>query len=93
MNVPTSADRPLLSPHAKLRWDPVRQQHQLVFPEGVLRLNDSSAAILRRCDGRRLEDLVQDLKRDYPDVNPTDVGSFVLEMRQRGLVHGAEPPA
>ena len=33
-------------------WDEVRRQHQIVFPEGLLVLNPSGAAIARRCDGR-----------------------------------------
>ena len=46
-------NRPTLASHVRYRWDAVRDQHQLVFPEGVLVLNESAAALAALCDGRR----------------------------------------
>ena len=31
----------------------MRQQHVLLYPEGAIMLNESGAAILELCDGRR----------------------------------------
>ena len=50
--------RPVLSRHARFRWDELRQQHQIVFPEGVLVLNETGAAIVRLCDGRPISDVI-----------------------------------
>ncbi len=81
-------ERPTLSPHARYRWDPMRQQHQLVFPEGVLVLNHSSAAIITRCDGRSFGALVEELDHEFPgESRIDDVVDFLQEMVSRGLVY------
>ena len=59
----------MLARHVRYRWDELRQQHQLVFPEGVLVLNESGSAIVRCCDGRSLEELIAaDLYRKTAQV-------------------------
>lgn len=67
MNPELTIRRPLLVRHARYRWDELRRQHQLVFPEGILVLNDSGAAIVRHCDGRSLEELLAALVEQYAD--------------------------
>jgi pyrroloquinoline quinone biosynthesis protein D len=47
----TPGARPRLAPGARLQWDPVRQRHVLLRPEGLLVLNATGAAILVLCDG------------------------------------------
>ena len=59
--------RPQLVRHARYRWDEVRLQHQVVFPEGILVLNDSGAAIVRLCDGRPLHELLATLARQFAE--------------------------
>lgn len=48
---PTSV--PALWRFTRLDFDHVRQQRVLLYPEGVVLLNDTGAAILDLCDGRR----------------------------------------
>jgi pyrroloquinoline quinone biosynthesis protein D len=43
--------RPRLAPHVRLQIDRVTKQPVLLFPEGVLELNESALAIVARCDG------------------------------------------
>jgi len=50
--------RPVLTSLARYRWDKLRKQHQIVFPEGVLVLNESGAAIVQHCDGRSTDELI-----------------------------------
>ena len=51
---------------ARLEFDPVRNQRVLLYPEGVVLLNDTGAAILDLVDGRRsVEAIATDLKRRY----------------------------
>ena len=84
--------RPQLSPHARYHWDTVRKQHQLLFPEGVLVLNHTSAAIIRRCDGRSLDCLINELEQEFPDARILDdVHHFLQEMMRRGFVHDTTP--
>ena len=51
---------------ARLEFDPVRNQRVLLYPEGVVLLNDTGAAILDLVDGRRsVADIAADLKQRY----------------------------
>ena len=82
-----TVEHPLLSPHVRYQWDPVRGQHHLLFPEGVLVLNHTSAAIIQRCDGRSLASLIAELATAFPGATLTDdVHDFLQEMMRRGFV-------
>ena len=51
--------RPRLVTGARLRYDEVREEHLLLFPEGAVRLNPTAAEVLELCDGERsLDDIV-----------------------------------
>jgi len=76
--------------HARYRWDALRGQHQLVFPEGVLVLNEPGAAIVRLCDGRTLVDLLAALQEQFPGGDlGEDVLSFLERLARKGLVRDA----
>lgn len=79
--------RPLLVPHARYRWDEIRKQHQIVYPESVLELNATGAEIVRLCDGRTMEELIGTLKNKFgEDSVEADVRLFVGELVRKGLV-------
>ena len=80
--------RPRLVTGARLRYDQVREEHVLLIPEGVVRLNPTAAEVLELCDGdRSLDDIVGALSARYQGA---DVRDDVLElldaMAQKGLV-------
>lgn len=78
---------PVLAMGARYRWDKVRNQHQLVFPEGMIVLNETSTAIVRLCDGRSADDLIATLKDTYPGSEPADdVHEFLRDLADRGLL-------
>jgi pyrroloquinoline quinone biosynthesis protein D len=82
--------RPLLVGYARYRWDALRGEHQLLFPEGMLVLNDTGAAIAQRCDGRPLSDLLAALKADFPDgEQQADVTTFLDRLAAKGLLKDA----
>ena len=82
--------RPVLAPHARFRWDEIRRQHQIVFPEGVLVLNESAVAIMQLCVGRPMTDLLSELKERVSDGNPTaDVHEFLERLAKKGLLSDA----
>jgi len=84
--------RPLLVRHARYRWDALRSQHQLLFPEGMLVLNDSGAAIVRLCDGRTVGDLVAALGEAFAEAPPPgEVDEFLGRLAQKGLLRDADP--
>ena len=74
--------RPVLARHARYRWDELRGQHQIVFPEGVLVLNDTGAAIVRHCDGRTTEALIAELESQFENGDPAADVSVVLLANQ-----------
>jgi pyrroloquinoline quinone biosynthesis protein D len=37
----------------RLQWEPAQDSHVLLYPEGMVKLNQSAAEILKRCDGER----------------------------------------
>jgi pyrroloquinoline quinone biosynthesis protein D len=82
--------RPTLVPHARYRWDKLRGQHQLVFPEGILVLNDPGAAILQLCDGRSTADLLAALAERFPGGDlAADVCAFLERLTRKGLLRDA----
>ena len=79
---------PRLVTGARLRYDEVREEHVLLVPEGVVRLNPTAAEVLELCDGERsLDEIVGALSARYggADVRE-DVHELVDAMAQRGLV-------
>ena len=79
--------RPRLVPHARYRWDQLRQQHQIVFPEGILVLNETGAAIVRLCDGRSTSELLTALGEQFPDADlGGDVSAFLERLARKGLL-------
>jgi pyrroloquinoline quinone biosynthesis protein D len=80
--------RPRLVTGARLRYDEVREEHLLLIPEGVVRLNPTAAEVLELCDGERSIDAIAgelSARYDGADVRD-DVRGLVDAMAQRGLV-------
>jgi pyrroloquinoline quinone biosynthesis protein D len=80
--------RPRLVTGARLRYDEVREEHVLLVPEGVVRLNPTAAEVLELCDGERsLDEIVGALSARYEGAElRDDVAGLVDAMTQRGLV-------
>jgi pyrroloquinoline quinone biosynthesis protein D len=80
--------RPRLVTGARLRYDQVREEHVLLVPEGVVRLNPTAAEVLELCDGERsLDEIVGTLTARYDGSDlRDDVQRLVDGMTQRGLV-------
>ena len=82
--------RPILARNSRYRWDAVRGQHQLVFPEGLLVLNAAAGAVVRLCDGRPVDELVAALRREFSGGDPAaDVPLFLARLADKGLVRDA----
>lgn len=78
---------PQLVPFARYRWDKIREQHQIVYPEGVLVLNKTGAEIVKRMDGRSLDELVSELETTFngAGIRP-DVVDFLKGLFNHGLL-------
>ncbi|HHG5537195.1 pyrroloquinoline quinone biosynthesis peptide chaperone PqqD [Pseudomonas aeruginosa] len=57
----------------RLQWEPAQGCHVLLYPEGMVRLNESAGEILRLVDGQRsVAQIIFDLRRRFPDVPGLD---------------------
>jgi pyrroloquinoline quinone biosynthesis protein D len=80
--------RPRLVTGARLQFDDVREEHVLLVPEGVVRLNATAAEVLGLCDGERsLDEIVGALAARYDGADlGDDVRGLLDAMAQKGLV-------
>lgn len=80
--------RPRVARHFRLQWEEVQGCWVLLYPEGMVKLNQSAAEIMRRCDGvRGVADIVADLERAF-DANglSNDVLAFLdMARKQRWI--------
>jgi pyrroloquinoline quinone biosynthesis protein D len=82
-----STNRPRLARLVRLQWDPVREQHALLAPEGVLVLNQTGANILELCDGERtVVEIVEELRGRYDRVAGDEVRDFLSRLVARRWV-------
>lgn len=82
-----STNRPHLARRIRLEWDPVRERHVLLEPEGVLVLNQTGATILGLCDGERtVVEIVEELRGKYDGVAGDEVRDFLSRLVARRLV-------
>lgn len=77
-----------LRPGARLKHDPVRGVTVLLLPETVVKLNDTSAAILSLMDGERpIVSAIECLRDDFEGSVPEqDVLEFLIDVASRGWV-------
>jgi pyrroloquinoline quinone biosynthesis protein D len=50
---PGHASVPRIGHGFRLQWEPAQDCHVLLYPEGMVKLNQSGGEVLRRCDGQR----------------------------------------
>jgi pyrroloquinoline quinone biosynthesis protein D len=82
---PTSV--PSLWRLARLDFDPVRQQHVLLYPEGTVMLNETGAAILELCDGQRsIEAIAKILEERYQCDVTADVTEYLSHLAEEELI-------
>jgi pyrroloquinoline quinone biosynthesis protein D len=79
---------PRVSAMYRLQFEPAQGAWVLLYPEGMVRLNDSAAEILRRCDGATsVGKLVHGLERDFAPADlRADVCHFIEDAHGRGWV-------
>jgi pyrroloquinoline quinone biosynthesis protein D len=90
VNALDEQSRPRLARGVRLRNDPITEEPLLLFPEGVLPLDEITHDILRRCSGEAsLEAIIQSLADEYetdPDTVRSDVCECLAELRRRMLI-------
>lgn len=80
-----------IAPGRRLQWEPAQNAHVLLYPEGMVQLNETSAMILGLCDGKRTRhQLIADLLQRFPGADlAADVNEFLSVAAERGWISGA----
>ena len=78
--------KPKLSRLFRMQWEDAQASYVLLYPEGMVKLNQSAAEILKRCDGERnVTAIVQDLEQAFETSGlEEDVKDFLREANERG---------
>ena len=62
----SSLARPRINRLFRFQWEPGQQAHVLLYPEGMVKLNQSAGEILKRCDGSKsVAEIVADLEAAF----------------------------
>lgn len=79
---------PRVSKRFRLQWEEAQQAWVLLYPEGMVRLNQSAGEILRRCDGARsVGEVVADLEQAFATTGlEADVIAFLELARKQQWV-------
>ena len=81
--------RPQLAKGVRLQMDSITGKSVLLYPEGILELNETAHHILSRCDGRSVAEIVQGLAEQYEadaDALAADVRETLADVHQRKLI-------
>ena len=72
----------------RLQWEEAQQKDVILYPEGMVELNQSSAEILKLCDGSRaLNDIVADLEKKFSTAGlKNDIIAFLDVALQNGWI-------
>jgi pyrroloquinoline quinone biosynthesis protein D len=73
----------------RLQWEEAQQKYVILYPEGMVELNQSSAEILKCCDGTRtLAQIVSELEQKFDTTGLTnDVTAFLGVALQNGWIN------
>ncbi len=76
-----------MSPLYLFRWEEPQQAYVLLFPEGVVKLNETAAAILQLCDGNKTAaEIVTDLGHKYSADVSDSVYKFLEVSHAKGWI-------
>lgn len=79
---------PALPPGYRMQWEEAQECHVLLYPEGMVQLNDTASVILAQCDGKQsIAAIIRGLEAEYgEDDLSEDVQNFLQEAIDRGWV-------
>ncbi len=78
MTKPTLDQTPSLNPMFRFQWEEAQNCHVLLYPEGMIKLNDSAGAILAEVNGEQdCAAIIHTLESRFPEAG--ELGPDVLE--------------
>jgi pyrroloquinoline quinone biosynthesis protein D len=85
----SNSAQPRLAKRVRLQVDPATGKSVLLYPEGIMELNETAHEIVSRCDGRTLDEIIHGLAEEY-DADPAaleaDVRETLADLQRRRLI-------
>jgi pyrroloquinoline quinone biosynthesis protein D len=84
-----NSEQPIkFSPLHRLQWEEAQEKYIILYPEGMVELNQSSAEILKCCDGlKNLGQIVAELEEKFAATGLTnDITAFLEVALQNGWI-------
>jgi len=81
--------RPSLAKGVRLQVDSTTGKNVLLYPEGIVELNETAHEILSRCDGRTIGEIVCELAEQYEADSAAiaaDVCETLADLQLRKLI-------
>ena len=81
--------RPSLTKGVRLQIDSTAGKSVLLYPEGIVELNETAHEILSRCDGRTMGEIVRKLSEEYEvesNALAADVRHTLSDLERRKLI-------
>ncbi len=81
--------KPRLPRGVRLREDKIRSRWVLLAPERIYEIDDVGVEILKRCDGRQMNDMLTDLAQAFeatPDDIKADVVTFLKDFADKKVL-------
>ena len=89
----SSVARPAIGVGFRLQWEAAQSSYVMLYPEGMITLNNSAAEILRRCNGSRtIDEIVEELEAAFQRTGlKDDVTAFLESAAGQGWVRMVAP--
>ena len=81
--------RPSLANGVRLQIDSTTSKSVLLYPEGIVELNETAYEVLSRCDGRTLREIISELAQEYEADRAAiaaDVNETLADLQRRKLI-------
>jgi pyrroloquinoline quinone biosynthesis protein D len=80
--------KPKLARLFRMQWEEAQGAYVLLYPEGMVKLNQSAGEILKRCDGERdVQAIIDDIEQTFNATGlERDVLGFIEIATERGWI-------
>jgi len=80
--------KPKLARLFRMQWEEAQGAYVLLYPEGMVKLNQSAGEILKRCDGERdIQAIIDDIEQTFNATGlEKDVIGFIEIATERGWI-------
>ena len=89
MTKPSLIQTPSLNPMFRFQWEEAQNCHVLLYPEGMIKLNDSAGAILAEVNGEQdCAAIIRSLEARFPNAGALgpDVLGFLEVAREQNWI-------